>query len=233
MRLLDLFCGVGGAADGYRRAGFTRIIGVDIKHQPRFPVYLDRFQFIQADAIEYLRAHGNEFDAIHASPPCQAHSALRHLHPENDYECFIDRTRDLLAILPVPWVIENVMGAPLRTPVMLCGSAFGLKVRRHRIFESNIQLRGTSCRHKEQGAPIDVSGTGGQRVNRRKDDHGGACNKPKNQAHAQMLMEMPWANRYGISQAIPPAYTEFIGKQLISFIESGLAAFPGIEASNG
>jgi DNA (cytosine-5)-methyltransferase 1 len=219
MRILDLFCGIGGAADGYRRAGFTSIVGVDIKWQPRFPVCLDRFQFVQTDAIEYLRDHGHEFDAIHASPPCQAHSALRHLHPEKSYECFIERTRDLLQPLDVPWVIENVMGAPLRSPVMLCGSAFGLRVRRHRIFESNIPLRGTACDHAAQGHPIDVCGGGGVRRTRKPNDHGGRLYAPDNVAHARQIMEMPWANRYGISQAIPPAFSLFIGKQLIEYIE--------------
>lgn len=222
MKILDLFCGAGGATAGYERAGFT-VVGVDVKPQPHYPCHLGRVEFYQSDAIEFLRNHGGEFDAIHASPPCQAHSALKHLHPEKEYECFIERTRDLLSALSVPWVIENVMGAPLRSPVMLCGSAFGLYVRRHRIFESNFPLRGTECRHKEQGQPVDVSGTGGQRINRRKDDHGGACCKPKNLAHAQELMEMPWSNRYGISQAIPPAYTEFIGKQMLAWMKAEVA----------
>jgi DNA (cytosine-5)-methyltransferase 1 len=195
LRLLDLFCGGGGASEGYARAGFNEIVGVDIKPQPNYPVNFSKVRFVQADALEYLAEYGHDFDAIHASPPCQAHSALKHLHPHKNYECFIERTRTLLAGFACPWVIENVPGAPLKNPVTVCGSAFGLKVRRHRIFESDAPLVGTVCKHKEQGSPIDVSGTGGQRVNRRKDDHGGACNKPRGLSEARNIMEMGWATR--------------------------------------
>lgn len=198
---------------GYSVAGFA-IFGVDIKPQ-RYP-----FWFLQADAIKYVQACGGEYDVIHASPPCQAHSALRHLYPGKEYECFIDRTREALESTGKPWVIENVPGAPLRDPVMLCGSSFGLRVRRHRLFESNIPLVGLPCKHKDQGRPIDVSGTGGRRINRRKDDHGGSTNKPRNIIEAREAIGMHWASRYGISQAIPPAYTEFLGKQLMEFIGS-------------
>ncbi len=211
-RLLDLFCGAGGAAMGYHRAGFD-VVGVDIVKQPRYP-----FEFHHGDALEFLAVHGSEFDAIHASPPCQAHSALRHLHPERDYECFIERTRILLRHSGRPWLIENVPGAPLINTVQLCGSAFGLKVRRHRIFESSFSAWGTGCKHAEQGSPIDVSGTGGRRVNRRPDDHGGACNKPHNLAHARAVIDICWMTRKELAQAIPPAYTEYLGKQLMSAI---------------
>ncbi|MFH2075131.1 MAG: DNA cytosine methyltransferase [Pseudomonadota bacterium] len=205
-RLLDLFCGAGGAAMGYHRAGFD-VVGVDIKPQKHYP-----FWFIQGDA---LKAEFDDFDAIHASPPCQAHSALRHLYPEKDYECFIDRIRERLVKWGGPYVIENVPGAPLRNPVMLCGSSFGLRVRRHRLFESTIPLKALPCNHKDQGRPIDVSGTGGRRVNRRKNDHGGNTNKPRSIEEARSAIGIDWADRYGISQAIPPAYTEWIGKQMM------------------
>lgn len=221
MRLLDLFCGAGGCAVGYHRAGFDEIVGVDIKSQPEHPghsLFESWGTFIKADAVEYLREHGREFDAIHASPPCQAHSALKHLRPEKKYRCFIEATRELLIGLGVPWVIENVPLAPLREPIVLCGSSFGLRVRRHRLFESNVPLRGLPCDHKKQGRPIDVSGTGGRRVNRRNDDHGGNTNKPLNLAEGQAAMGIDWMRRYELSQAIPPAYTEFIGKQLIDHI---------------
>lgn len=216
-KLLDLFCGAGGCSVGYHRAGFD-VVGVDIVEQPDHPgndLFSTGFKFIRAEAISFARRHAHEYDAVHASPPCQAHSALRHLHPETDYECFLDRTREILSALACPWVIENVPGAPLRNPVMLCGSAFGLKVRRHRLFESNMPLRGTECRHKEQGQPIDVSGTGGRRINRRPDDHGGNTNKPRNIQEGRAAMGVDWMRRYELSQAIPPAYTEYIGRQLI------------------
>ncbi|MFH0958160.1 MAG: DNA cytosine methyltransferase [Pseudomonadota bacterium] len=213
LRLLDLFSGAGGTAMGYHRAGFE-VVGVDIKPQPHFP-----FEFHLADALTYPL---DGFDVIHASPPCQAHSALKHLHPEKQYECFIGRTRPLLEKTGRPWVIENVPGAPLRIPVMLCGSSFGLRVRRHRLFESSIQfITGLPCDHKTQGRPIDVSGTGGRRINRRPDDHGGNTNKPRSIREAQEAMGIDWMTRYELSQAIPPAYTEFIGRQIINAIVKG------------
>jgi len=208
-KLLDLFCGAGGAAMGYHRAGFD-VVGVDIAPQKHYP-----FEFHQSDAMMYPL---EGFDAIHASPPCQAHSALRHLHPEKNYECFIDRIREKLMKWGGPYVIENVPGAPLRNAITLCGSSFCLRVRRHRLFESNVRLKAPLCNHKDQGRPIDVSGTGGRRVNKRPDDHGGNTNKPRNIEEARNAIGINWANRDGISQAIPPAYAEFIGRQLIVFL---------------
>jgi DNA (cytosine-5)-methyltransferase 1 len=132
-RLLDLFSGAGGCAMGYHRAGFD-VVGVDNRTQPRFP-----FAFVQADALEYLAAHGQEYDAIHASPPCQAYSRAtawrgkRSAHPD-----LIDATRTALLTTGRPYVIENVQEARfrLREPLMLCGSFFGLRIRRHRYFEA-------------------------------------------------------------------------------------------------
>jgi len=210
-KLLDLFCGAGGAAVGYHRAGFE-VVGVDIKPQKHFP-----FWFIQGDA---MKAEFEDFNVVHASPPCQAHSALRHLYPKKDYECFIDRIRDKLLAWGGPYIIENVPNSPLVNPIMLCGSSFGLRVRRHRLFESNVSLKTLPCNHKGQGRPIDVSGTGGQRVNRRENDHGGNTNKPRNIEEARNAIGIDWADRYGISQAIPPAYTEWIGKQLMEYLNS-------------
>lgn len=219
-RLLDLFSGAGGAAIGYVLAGFE-VVCVDkrmIWHNPGASLFRDGIRFVQADAIEYARRHAHEFDAIHASPPCQAHSALRHLRPDVEYECFIERTREILKAFDGPWVIENVPGAPLQSPVMLCGSAFGLRVRRHRNFESNVPLRGTKCDHRSQGRPIDVSGTGSRRINRRPDDHGGNTNKPRNILEARDAMGIDWMRRYDLSQAIPPAYTHYVGCQLMAVL---------------
>lgn len=220
-KLLDLFSGAGGCSYGYYLAGFD-VTAVDIIQQDDHPgsgLYaFPGMIFVRADAINYGTEFAHEFHAVHASPPCQAHSALRHLHPDKDYECFLERTRSILERLSCPWVIENVPGAPLINPVMICGSFFGLRVRRHRLFESNMPLRGTACKHKEQGRPIDVSGTGGRRINRRKDDHGGNTMKPRNIVEARMAMGVDWMRRYELSQSIPPAYTEFIGKQLMEHI---------------
>jgi len=213
-RLLDLFCGAGGAAMGYHRAGFE-VVGVDNKPQPRFP-----FEFYCADAVtfpfEFRRLFGYfKPDVIHASPPCQAYCALRHLYPNKKYPCFIAPIRERLIQWGGVYVIENVPKSPLINPIQLCGSSFGLRVRRHRLFESNIKIEPLGCQHQEQGRPIDVSGTGGRRINRRPDDHGGNTNKPRNIEEARSAIGIDWMSRYELSQSIPPAYTEYIGKQLM------------------
>lgn len=210
LRAIDLFCGDGGASWGLDRAGFN-VSGVDIINKRRYP-----FWFMQMNALD---AKLDGFDFVWASPPCQAHSALKHLYPNKHYECFIDRTREKLSAWGGPWVIENVPGAPLRDTVQLCGSSFGLRVRRHRIFESNIPLRDLPCDHKTQGRPIDVSGTGGRRINRRPDDHGGNTNKPRTIKEAREAIGIHWMTRYGLSQAIPPEYSEFLGQQVVEFIK--------------
>ena len=137
---------------GYHRAGFDEIVGVDIDDHPNYP-----FRFMRGDALEYLAAHGGEFDAIHASPPCQAFVAAadkdRHLD-------LLTPTLAALQLVSVPWVVENVPTAPMPVTVMLCGSSFGLRVRRHRKFSSNVLIPGMPCRHKEQGTPIGVYGHG-------------------------------------------------------------------------
>lgn len=148
-RLLDLFCGAGGAAVGYHRAGFD-VVGVDLAPQPDYP-----FDFVRHDALDLNIGYMREFDAIHASPPCQAHSSITkvngtaHLHPQ-----LIEPTRDLLNLVGLPYVIENVVGAPLLDPVQCCGSILcptivvdGVlsSIRRHRRFESNVKLIGSGC----------------------------------------------------------------------------------------
>ena len=218
MRLLDLFCGAGGAAMGYYRAGFDEIIGVDMALQPNYP-----FEFYCADALRFpLNGFNRLFsrfqpDVIHASPPCQAYCALRHL-VKKEYPDLIGVTREALLKWGGIYVIENVPGSPLNSPIQLCGSSFGLKVRRHRLFESNVPLNGLPCQHKKQGRPIDVSGTGGRRINRRADDHGGNTNKPRNIDEAREAMGIDWMTRYELSQAIPPAYTEYIGRRLLEVL---------------
>tara|TARA_Y100000310_G_scaffold282378_1_gene303526 strand:- start:1548 stop:2408 length:861 start_codon:yes stop_codon:yes gene_type:complete len=147
--LLDLFCGAGGAAAGYHAAGFKTIVGVDIEPQPNYP-----YRFIQADALEYVADHGSDFDAIHASPPCQGYSYMTNNLPWNrdrDYPMLILPTREALKATAVPWVIENVMGARRGSATLkrrrvqshgmdagyLCGQMFGLPFYRHRLFESS------------------------------------------------------------------------------------------------
>ena len=210
-RLLDLFCGAGGAAMGYHRAGFE-VIGVDIKPQPRYP-----FEFIQADALDYVWDRRRRFDAIHASPPCQAYSSKtmdRKRHPD-----LVAATRQALRGIGKPYVIENVHGAPLVLPVRLCGSSFKLRVRRHRLFECSWFPVAPDCNHQWQDGDrpfrlydhgkwfqsgiVHVFGTGGG----------------KGKEHWPEAMGIDWMTYSELTQAIPPAYTEFIGKQLIEVIK--------------
>ena len=218
--LLDLFCGAGGAAVGYHRAGFD-VVGVDIVDQPRYP-----FTFVQGDALECLAiglpgVDPSKFDAIHASPPCQAYSTTASLHG-NEYPRLIDATRELLLATGLPFVIENVAGAraDMREPITLCGSSFGLGVRRHRLFECHGFEVGLvpPCDHGSQPEPVDVTGTGGPRPGQRLDGAGGNSRKPRNLAHAREAMGIDWMTRPELSEAIPPAYTAFIGAQLIDHL---------------
>lgn len=211
MRLLDLFCCEGGAGTGYAQAGFE-VVGVDIAPQPRYP-----FEFHQADAIEYLREHGHEFDAIHASPPCQVHSTIT--PDKSKHVDLIPPTRAALVDLGLPFIIENVEGAKraLVDPVLLCGSSFGLAVRRHRYFESNVWLSGLPCQHSAQGVPVGVYGDHADKPHRRPTGASRGV-KAASVDEARDAMGMPWASWHGATQAIPPAYTEFLGRQLMDHL---------------
>ena len=204
MRLLDLFCGAGGAAMGYHRAGFTGIVGVDNKPMPRYP-----FTFVEGDALEYLAQHGHEFDVIHASPPCQAYSwaAKRWVNAGKEYPDLVEATRNLIPD-GKPFVIENVPNSPLDSVLMLCGTMFGLSVIRHRHFECGYLLYPPSpCRHSgsvKGGEYVTVAGHGGD---------GKASHSAWSEA-----MDIDWMIHKELAQAIPPAYTEWIGKQLLSYL---------------
>ena len=214
-RLLDLFCGAGGAAMGYHRAGFD-VVGVDIKLQPRYP-----FEFHQADALTFPL---DGFDAIHASPPCQAYSTLAGF-AGREYPRLIEPVRRRLWLAGVPFVMENVVGAPLESPIRLCGSAFGLGVWRHRLFEvSPPLLFYPTCDHERCPEPVDVTGTGASRRGPRADGGGGNSRKPRDLAHAREVMGIDWMSRRELSEAIPPAYTEWIGAQLMVAIATERAA---------
>lgn len=205
---------------GIHRAGFD-VTGCDINPQPNYP-----FAFVQGNALDQDLSG---FDFVWASPPCQAHSALKH-RTGKDYECFIERTRAKLMAWGGPWIMENVMGAPLKSPVMLCGSAFGLRVRRHRLFESNVLLFAEPCCHHLQPEPLDVSGTGGPRVHAvRTDGKGGNSRKPKDLAEARAAMGIDWMTRRELSQAIPPAYSEYLCAQILSSLGGGGAERQGEE----
>ena len=201
MRLLDLFSGAGGAAMGYYRAGFTDITGVDNRPMPRYP-----FKFIQADALEYLAEHGHEYDVIHASPPCQAFTRARLIYGR-EHPDLLTPTRELLVQTGKPWVIENVPGAPMRPDIVICGSIFGQpRLKRHRWFElSNPILHLLPpCQH-DNGNIISVFGHGGHIY------HG--------KWEWEEVMGIDWMTKAELAQAIPPAYTEWIGRRLIETIE--------------
>jgi len=214
-KLLDLFSGAGGAAFGYHRAGFE-VVGVDINPQPRYC----GDEFHQADAMTFPL---DGFDAIHASPPCQRFSVAGNIHGnQKNYPDLIAPIRQRLINRGGPYIIENVPGAPLLNPITLCGSMFpGLGVWRHRLFECNFFVRQPVCNHKAVPLPIDVTGTGGPCYTRTTPG-GGIHRKPKNMAQAKAVMGIDWMIRREITQAIPPAYTEYIGKQLMQLIKNRL-----------
>jgi DNA (cytosine-5)-methyltransferase 1 len=214
-RLLDAFCGAGGAGMGYHRAGFD-VTGVDIKPQPRYP-----FAFHQGDALDFIREHGHEFDCIHASPPCQKYSVANNIHKRSDHPDLLGPTRDALNATGLPWVIENVPGAPMQNYVVVCGLSLGCNVKRHRWFESNVLLFGTTC-GDHSGDWLLVFGhtvlTRGKTVGRA--NGGGPTIRRKHVGtdRGREAMGIDWMNRDELSEAIPPAYTHFIGDQLIRVV---------------
>lgn len=213
MKLLDLFCGGGGAGMGYSRAGFT-VVGVDIKPQPHYP-----FEFHQADALEYLAEHYRSFDLIHASPPCQRYSMLGSLHGKRDsYPDLLLPTVAALKKTGKPYVVENVPGAPMKNYLMLCGSMFGLRVYRHRLFECNppLYFAPMSCNHWGK-----ASGNKSMKAEKRATPNlvdfeiMTITGHDFILSHAREAMGIDWMNQAEISQAIPPVYTEWLGKQMI------------------
>lgn len=206
-KLLDLFSGAGGAAMGYHRAGWE-VVCVDIVPQPRNP-----FEFHRADALHFLAEHWREFDAVHGSPPCQRYSGMSACRPglSDDYPDLIAATRGLLDLTCLPYVMENVVGSPLRPDLMLCGAMFGRETYRHRVFESNVFLwqpehprhtvRASKAGHWEPGTYISVSGN---------------CSPI---ALAREVMDIEWMNRRELGEAIPPYFTQHIGAQLLAAIE--------------
>lgn len=216
MRLLDLFCCAGGAAMGYHRAGFTEIVGVDIAHQSRYP-----FEFVRGDALEYVAAHGHEFDAIHASPPCQAYSEATPMQSRGNHPDLIEPTRGLLQAIGKPYVIENVENARhlLINPVKLCGTMFGLSIWRHRYFEiwPDVWALTPTCKHDRR--PITVhSGSHTRKTWEPVRVTGGARTgvRPRESVDVvRWAMEIDWMVQEELTEAIPPAYTEWIGRHLL------------------
>ena len=239
-RLLDLCCGAGAASKGYHDAGFD-VVGVDVNPQPNYPYRLhtrDAIEFLDLcadcgdpyfDPCELHRlfnhsggVHGHEFvrvvdhfDVIHASPPCQRWAAItvkgRKSHPD-----LITPLRERLAGSGLVYVIENVVKAPLIDPVMLCGGAFGcvsghLQLHRHRNFESNVPLTGTGCVTVRPNT-VSVVGHGSPSGNR------GTLGRNPTIREKREAMGVDWTTRDELSEAIPPAYTEFIGRQLLEYL---------------
>ncbi|MGH3382359.1 MAG: DNA cytosine methyltransferase [Actinoallomurus sp.] len=220
-RLLDLFSGAGGAGMGYARAGFD-VTGVDIAPQPRYP-----FEFHQADALEYLAAHGREYDVIHASPPCQDHSSLAFATaaPKHGTAWLLEETITRLTDLGAPFVVENVPGAKAHMPgaFTLCGRSFGIaQLRRHRLFLVNFPILAPSCAcdgTQVLGIYGDLS-RNNRPVANSKD---GYVRMRAGYETARRLLDCPWMDARELSQAIPPAYTEFIGEQLLDHLKAGAA----------
>ncbi|MGG7450583.1 hypothetical protein ACQ3HE_06800 [Plantibacter auratus] len=204
-----MFSGAGGAGSGYHRAGFD-VVGVDIDPQPRYP-----FEFHQGDALAYLLEHGHEFDVIHASPPCQRFTAYRRRGAGvgDSYLNLIPATRELLKLSGKPYVIENVPGSPLESTVQFCGSSFHLDVRRHRMFESNVELVAPACDHSWQ-TPRFAPAT--NRTNLRSTVEVGVWRIPLEVQ--QQAMGIDWMQLRELSEAIPPAYTQHIGAQLLEAV---------------
>lgn len=222
-RLLDLFCCAGGAGVGYAQAGFE-VVGIDINPQPRYP-----FPFVQSDALALDLKFIATFDAVHASPPCQSYSDLAKRNKNADsWPRLIEPIRDLLITSGLPYIIENVEGAPLHDPIILCGTMFPeLRVLRHRLFESNFLITApphgkhpkvhTFDRRKAHFGKTDewvdyVQVTGG-----------GNCTL----AAARAAMGIDWMTKAEINESIPPAYTRYIGGFLMQHL-AGMTESPSI-----
>jgi DNA (cytosine-5)-methyltransferase 1 len=207
MKLLDLFCGAGGASMGYFNAGFD-VVGIDNKAHKDYP-----FVMVVADVMDLTPDYLQQFDLIHASPPCQPFTSLMKLAhaqgKQTNKPDLLEPTRRLLRSSGVNYIIENVPGAPLINPVQLCGSSFNLKVRRHRLFESYLKFKGSECDHKAQGRPIGVYGS-------MKDEIPNGGKTAINVDEARNAMGINWAMKWGdLVEAIPPIYTEYLGKQAL------------------
>lgn len=233
MRLLDLFCGAGGCSVGYAEAGFD-VVGVDIEYHQHYP-----YDLFQGDALDYLDdilEMGADFDVIHASPPCQPYSQTRHTH-NVEHPDLLEPTTTLLRRWAEEtggiYVIENVPGAPMINPFLLCGTQFGLTATdadgtplvlyRHRHFDSNVMIFNPECRHnyyKKQGYKVGGVYGGGTKDRERAEKVRKGGYTPL-MAVKKELMGIDWMFQEDLHQAIPPAYTKYIGEQLMQHLGSG------------
>ena len=225
MKVLDLYCGAGMAGDGYCQAGFV-VVGWDISPQPSYP-----YEFHQGSALDVLRdrEYLQSFDLIHASPPCQAHTRAKHLRDaqggKSKFGDLLTPTLALLRDCGVPWVVENVQGAPgMDGAVIECGSAYGLKVRRHRLFLASLPLAGSGCKHREQGKPIGVYHVMGDTCKGvcKKTGRlvvGGSTARTVEEGRAAMGVDRPIAWKE-LKEGFPPAYTKHVGEQAATFLRS-------------
>ncbi|MFF0014564.1 SAM-dependent methyltransferase [Streptomyces sp. NPDC005374] len=213
-RLLDLFCCQGGAAKGYADAGFD-VTGVDIAPQPRYP-----YQFVQADAIAFVLEHGAAFDFIHASPPCQHDSECQRIQG-NQHPDLIAPTRTALEASGRPWVMENVRGAvpKLHRPVMLCGPMFGVDTYRHRFFET-----GGGFTLDQPGHPVHLVAQAKMGRPVPPGHYGQFVGNFSGVDLARRVLGVPWMNRDGIRECIPPAYTQWIGAVFLASLAPVLGA---------
>lgn len=229
-RLLDLFCCEGGAGWGYHLAGWD-VVGVDCGRRDRYP-----FPMFRGDALAYLADHGREYDAVHASPPCQAYSSTRHtraapppsLFDMADHPDLVGPTRDALIANGRPWIMENVPGAPMDSAVTLCGTMFALgarcrdgwrELRRHRLFESSHALT-PPCRCRHGLYPVvGVFGDGGNTADGRR-ANGRRAAYHASPAEAVAALGVPWMSHYGATQAVPPAYAAWLGAQLLAAVSA-------------
>lgn len=218
-RLLDAFCGQGGAAQGYADAGFE-VVGVDVVDQPRYP-----FEFHQGDALEFIAEHGREFDVIHASPPCQDYLNLTKVNAAmgrtSGHRRLITETRTALVATRRPFVIENVEDArrELIDPVRICGTGLGRPLRRHRMFESNFPLEGVPCDHGAFNIPrywTSWRPRGEHRLSTVVQVYGNAGGREEWPA----ALGVDWMDAAGMVECVPPAYTEHIGAQLLAALDT-------------
>ena len=205
-KLLDLYCGAGGCSAGY--ATYFDVTGVDLNPQPKYP-----YEFHQSDAIEFLLDHWLEFDAIHASPPCQEHSESTRTWKAagREYPELIEPTRDFLQVTGLPYVIENVPGAPLLDPILLCGTMFGRPLYRHRLFETSFPLaQPAHPEHKNRQVKMGRAPRAGEFIQ--------AVGHFSGVPQVRTAMQIDWMGQKELAQAIPPCYTRYVGRALVALL---------------